>query len=100
MPFGAAHTYIAHIREYPPPTGRLLYVCSVTDHIRRQKVEFKVAAVTVKRFIGRTNFIHFTQLHLFELFFPPKYLLVIAKTYLITGVCLELLSRANQLVVY
>ena len=20
-PFGAAHTYIAHIREYPPPPG-------------------------------------------------------------------------------
>ena len=23
LPFGAAHTYIAHIREYPPPPGRL-----------------------------------------------------------------------------
>ena len=21
MPFGTAHTYIAHIREYPPPPG-------------------------------------------------------------------------------
>ena len=21
LPFGAAHTYIAHIREYPPPPG-------------------------------------------------------------------------------
>ena len=21
IPFGAAHTYIAHIREYPSPTG-------------------------------------------------------------------------------
>jgi len=21
IPFGAAHTYIAHIREYPPPLG-------------------------------------------------------------------------------
>ena len=21
IPFGAAHTYIAHIREYPPPPG-------------------------------------------------------------------------------
>ena len=23
-PFGAAHTYIAHIREYPPPRGFVL----------------------------------------------------------------------------
>ena len=24
IPFGAAHTYIAHIREYPPPPGNIL----------------------------------------------------------------------------
>ena len=31
MPFGAAHTYIAHIREYPPPRakGAIIFVTSV-----------------------------------------------------------------------
>ena len=36
IPFGAAHTYIAHIREYPPPPGPISHKAMATKTLTRR----------------------------------------------------------------
>ena len=45
IPFGAAHTYIAHIREYPPPPGHL--TCSRVNQIMKAICDWDVRSCSI-----------------------------------------------------